>query len=137
MKQEEKSIYDFRKGDLVTRISPMIGDSGPMGEKDYSLVGKKLSYLGIANASVYLSKTADFLISMFTGKDEFTIQLPVELCETGWAYYVEPDFIDSESIPLDDEETLRTEIKKAVKEDNFERAEMLKRKLEEIKKMKK
>jgi hypothetical protein len=135
MKQEEKRIYDFRKGDVITRIRPM-SDYGPMGDKDYNLVGKKVTFLGIANASVYFSKSADFLIAMFTGKSEFTMQLPVELCEDGWAYYVEPDFIDSESMPLDNEETLRSEIKKAVKEDDFERAEMLKIKLEEIKKSK-
>jgi len=134
MRQEEKIIYDFRKGDLITRIKPILGESGPLGDKDYSLVGKKITFLGIANASVYLSKPADFLVAMFTGKDELTFQLPVELCEDGWAFYTEPDFLDSDSLPMDSEEKLKEEIRKAVKDDNFEKAEMLKKKLEEIKK---
>jgi hypothetical protein len=40
MKQEEKSVYDFKKGDVVTRIRPMTGESG----LDYSLVGNSLLY---------------------------------------------------------------------------------------------
>jgi len=134
MIQGEKTIYDFRKGDQITRIKPILGDPGTLGDKDYSLVGKKVTFLGIANASVYLSKAADFLISMFTGKEELTFQIPVELCEDGWAFYTEPDFLDPDSLPMDSEEKLKEELMKAVKDDNFERAEMLKKKLEEIKK---
>jgi len=134
MRQEEKTIYDFRKGDHITRIKPILGDSGPLGDKDYSLVGKKVTFLGIANASAYLSKAADFLIAMFTGEEELTFQIPVELCEDGWAFYAEPDFLDSDSLPTDNEEKLKEELRKAVKDDNFERAEILKKKLEEIKK---
>jgi len=135
MKQEEKRIYDFQKGDVITRIRPMTGEAGALGEKDYSLVGKKVTFLGIANASVYISKAADFLMSIFLGKDEFTVQLPLELCEDGWSYYTEPDFLDSDALPsLDNEKSLVAEIGKAVEEDNFERAEMLKKKLEELKK---
>lgn len=138
MRQEEKRIYDFRKGDVITRIKPIIGEAGTIAERDYSLVGKKITFLGIANASVYLSKAADFLVTLFLGKDEFTIQLPIELCEDGWAYYTEPDFLDSQDLPpLDNEKNLKDEIRKAVEDDNFERAEMLKKKLEDLQNSKK
>jgi hypothetical protein len=133
MKQEEKTIYDFKKGDVITRVKPLIGDSGPLGDKDYSLVGKKVTFLGIANASVYLSKPGDFLTSLLLGKETITIQLPLELAENGWADYIEPDFIDSDAPILEDEESIKKEIGKAVKEDDYERANALKKKLEEIK----
>jgi len=133
MKQEEQTIYSFKKGDVITRIKPLSGDSGPLGDKDYSLVGKKVTFLGIANASIYLSKPGDFLTTLLLGKESITIQLPLELAEKGWSYYVEPDFIDSDSPILDDEETIKKEIQKAVKEDDYERANALKKRLEEIK----
>ena len=133
MKQEEKTIYDFKKGDIITRIKPLISDEGSIGEKDYSLVGKKLTFMGIANACAYLSKQSDLLMTIITGKEDFTIQLPLDLCESGWAIYIEPDFINGEiSVNLDEEDQIRKEIKKAVEADEFERAESLKKRLEEI-----
>lgn len=134
MKQEEKSIYNFKKGDIITRIKPVLDE---MGNKDYTLVGKRVTFKGIANASVYLSREADFLTSIFVGKDNFTIQVPLELYELGWADYIEPDFIDEDSPIFDDEKSLHDEIQKAVKEDNYERADMLKKRLEELKNKKK
>lgn len=132
MKQEEKSIYDFKKGDQITRLKPIIY---PDGEKAFEFVGKSLTFMGIANASVYLSKEADFLASLFIGKDRFTIQLPLEICEDGWGDYIKPDFLDEEDGPvLDDEEKVQKQIKKAIQEDDFEKASELKKKLEQIRK---
>lgn len=132
MKQEEKSIYDFQKGDQITRLKPIVYTDG---DKDFALVGKQLTFMGIANASIYLSKEADFLTALFVGKDKFTLQFPLELCETGWADYVQPDFLDDLDGPIfDDEEKLQEQIKKAVQEDNYEKADELKKKLDKIRK---
>ena len=131
MKQEEKSIYDFKKGDLITRLKPIVYQDG---EKDFAFVGKQLTFMGIANASVYLSKDSDFFTAIFTGKDHFTIQLPLEICEEGWAEYVVPDFLDQDNLVLDNEEKIKAKIKSALDEEDYELAERLKRKLEEIKK---
>jgi hypothetical protein len=137
MKQKEQSIYDFKKGDSITRIRPVIGGSNLTSEKDYSLVGKKVTFLGIANASVYLSKPGDLLTAILLGKDTLTIQIPLELCEDGWSYYIEPDFIDNESSISDDESTIQGEIQKAIKADEYEKADALKKKLDQIKKSRK
>ncbi|MCF7815361.1 MAG: hypothetical protein K9N40_12875 [Candidatus Cloacimonetes bacterium] len=132
MKQEEKTIYNFQKGDSITRIKPIIYQDG---EKDFTFVGKQLTFMGIANASVYLSKEADMLTSLFTGKDKFTIQLPIETCKTGWADYIEPDFLEEgDELFIDDEEKIKKKINNALSEEDYELAERLKKKLEEIRK---
>ena len=134
MNQKSKSIFEFRKGDILTRLKPMQDDDG---FKDFSLVGAKLTFIGIANACVYLSKKSDPLSKIFLGQENIQIKLPLELCEEGWAAYVEPDF--GQENPIDnftDEQAITTEIEKAVEEEDYFRAEALKKKLEEITKNK-
>ncbi len=130
MNQKAKSIFEFRKGDILTRLKPMQDDEG---YKDFSLVGTKLTFIGIVNACVYLSKKSDPLSKIFLGQDTIQIKLPLELCEEGWANYAEPDF--GEENPIDnftDEQAITSEIQKAVEEEDYFRAEALKKKLEEI-----
>ena len=131
MSQKEKRIYEFKKGDIIVKLKPLMDSQD--GFKDYSLVGKKVVFLGIANASVYLSKAADFLTKMFMGIDNNTIQLPLELWEDGWGYYVEPDFIEEESPIMEDEGYLKEQIEEAIKTDDYEKADRLKKKMEELK----
>jgi hypothetical protein len=134
MKQESKTIFDFRKGDVITRLKPMSDDDG---FKDFSLVGTKLTFIGIANACVYLSKKSDPLSKIFLGQDNIQIKLPLELCKDGWSNYIEPDFGEGNSIDnLTDEQAITTEIQKAVEEEDYFRAEALKKKLEELSKNK-
>jgi hypothetical protein len=134
MNQKAKSIFEFRKGDILTRLKPMQDDDG---YKDFSLVGTKLTFIGIANACVYLSKKSDPLSKIFLGQDTLQIKLPLELCEEGWANYIEPDFGQENPIDnLTDEQAISTEIQKAVDEEDYFRAEALKQKLEEITKNK-
>lgn len=131
MNQKSKSIFEFRKGDLITRLKPMQDDEG---YKDFSLVGAKLTFIGIANACVYLSKKSDPLSKIFLGQDTIQIKLPLELCEQGWADYIEPDF--GEENPIDsftDEQAISLEIQKAVEEEDYFKAEALKNRLEQIK----
>ena len=134
MNQKAKSIFEFRKGDILTRLKPMQDDEG---FKDFSLVGAKLVFIGIANACVYLSKKSDPLSKIFLGHDSIQIKIPLELCEQGWSSYIEPDF--GEELSIDDltgEQAITTEIQKAVDEEDYFRAEALKKKLEELSKNK-
>ena len=132
MKQEELNIYNFKKGDVITRLKPIVDEDG---QKDYTFIGRKVTFLGIANASVYLSRDMDFLASLFTGMTKQTIQLPVEMWEDGWAYYVEPDFLDEDSplFGLDEEESLKQQIDDAAKADDYEKADRLLKRLEDLK----
>jgi hypothetical protein len=82
MEQKPRTIYDFRKGDIITRLEPMVDEDG---YKDFSLVGAKVTFVGIANACVYLSKKSDPLSKIFLGQDVMQIKLPLALCEKGWS----------------------------------------------------
>ena len=128
MSQKSKSIYDFKKGDLLTRLKPMVDEDG---FKDYSLVGAKLTFVGIANACIYLSKKSDMFAKMFLGIEISQVKIPIELCQDGWADYIEPEFLDST-----DENAINEEIKKAVDKEDYFKAEALKQKLDQIKKKK-
>jgi hypothetical protein len=130
MEQNIETIYKFKKGDIITRLLPVKDSTN--GSLDYSLVGKKLIFLGIANASVYLTyENANFLLQLFIGKESQTLNYPLALVEAGWGFYVEPDFLITETI--NNEVTIQKQLDKAVENQEFEKAEELKRKLDELK----
>ncbi len=137
MKQEEKTVYDFKKGDEITRLRPIVYE---LGEKDFALVGKKVTFLGIANASVYISKDADFFTTVLTGRNHFNMQIPIEICEDGWALYVKPDFLEDEEtsskLDLSEEEKLEYEMLMATENQEYEKAAILKKKLDKIREKK-
>lgn len=135
--QVEVDIYTFKKGDEITRLKPMVDE---MGEKDYTFIGSRVKFMGIANASIYLSRDLDVLTMLFSGgRTSQVIKVPLELWEKGWAYYVEPDFLDEDEMgfEVDEEAVIQDQIDQAVIEDNFEKAEVLRKRLEELKKQKK
>ena len=133
-------IYDFKKGDIITRIEPSIESDD---FKNYTLIGEKLVFLGIANASIYLSQEINVMLQLFMmGKadNKRTIQLPVELWENGWALYEEPDFLldqETSSPSIEEENYLKRQIEKAIDSDNYEKAVSLKKKLDKLLKNKK
>jgi hypothetical protein len=132
MKQEEKSIYEFKKGDVITRIKPIIDSD--TGHKDYTLIGRKLIFMGIANATIYLAQEFDFLAKILLGMDKNVIQLPVDLWPTGWSYHVEPDFLDEDSMLVDDEQRMQEQLNFAIENQHFEKAEDIRKKLDKLRK---
>jgi hypothetical protein len=132
MNQKPKTIYDFRKGDIITRLEPMVDDDG---YKDFSLVGAKLTFVGIANACLYLSKKSDPISKIFLGQDIIQIKLPLALCEKGWAKYIEPDFLDSSPDDMTEVQAIEEEIQKAVENEDYFKAEALKNRLIELQKL--
>ena len=133
--QEELNIYNFKRGDIITRLKPITDE---IGEKDYSLIGAKLSFLGIANASIYISRPLDVLTMLFSGgRTTQTIKLPLELWQNGWGYYIEPDFLDEDlGLDISEEQALQDQIDQAIIEENYQKAEVLKKRLDKIKKEK-
>lgn len=132
MDQKSKTIYDFRKGDVITRLEPMVDEDG---YKDFSLVGAKVTFVGIANACVYLSKKSDPLSKIFLGLDTMQIKLPLALCDKGWAQYVEPDFLDISPDEMTEIRAIEEEIQKAVEAEDYFKAEALKNRLLELRKL--
>ena len=133
MEQEQLSIYKFKKGDLITRIKPMVDETG---DKDFTFIGGKITFMGIANASIYISRPLDFLAMIFSGRNEQVVQLPLELWENGWAFYIEPDFLDAEP-EMDIESQLEFEFEQAKFDEDYKKADIISKKLDEIRKKKK
>lgn len=128
--QEEVDIFKFKKGDVITRIKPM--KDKDTGHNDYTLIGRKFIFMGIANASIYLAQEFDFLAKLFLGMSKSVIQLPVDLWPTGWAYHIEPDFLDEDSLLIDDESRMKEQLDLAIESQNFEQAEDLRKKLDKL-----
>ena len=132
MNQKEEDIYKFKKGDIITRILPVIDLE--TGKKDYAFVGIKLIFMGIANAAIYLEQELDHFAKVLLGMDKNVFQLPIDLWLNGWAYHIEPDFLDDDSILIDDESKIQDQIDLAIKGDFFEKAAELRIILEEMRK---
>jgi len=130
--QEEVNIFTFKKGDIITRITPIIDQED--GHKDYTFIGRRLIFMGIANATIYLAQEFDQLAQLVLGMEKNVFQLPVDLWPTGWAYHVEPDFLDKNTILIDDEKMMLEQLKMATETEDFERAEDIRKKLEELRK---
>ena len=129
MNQEYKSIYGFKKGDIITRLDPTLSEDG---FKDFSLVGVKLKFLGIANACVYLSRPSNPIFKILLGEDNTQLKIPIALCEEGWSDYIEPSFLE-EREESNEFFILEKEIEKAIKEEDYFKAEELKKKMEKLK----
>lgn len=76
--QDGRSIYDFRQGDILTRVKPAI-----LGTNDFSYRGEALKFIGIANNMIYLEHVDGIL------KGE-TTDLDIERWSDGWDIWVNP-----------------------------------------------
>ena len=82
----ERSIYEFEKGDQITRLKPAKALWESMGG-DRSYIGEKLIFQGIANGVIYLKRTNEIELKIFGDK---LIELPMDIFSENWAYYQDP-----------------------------------------------
>lgn len=101
-------ISEFKKGDIITRVKPTLSLS-------YVGVGVKLEYVGNLNGCVYFK---------LDGYNALMYMIEDLVNDNHWEYYVDP-------YSLLKEENLEEQISKALEEENYELAQMLKRKLDE------
>ena len=147
--QKVMNIYQFKKGDIITRIKPLVETDG---YKNYKYIGSKLEFLGILNATIYLKYVDNKLdknpFAILFGIIDQKIEIPAELWEDGWSYYIEPNFLDEKTDEEKDEELesilnsmdkeeakkyLTDAIQKASEAEEFEKANKLQQKLNELK----
>jgi hypothetical protein len=122
MKQPDQKIYDifhFEKGDNITRIKP--AERPPQSVIDYTHMGKSFILLGTLNGVIYLKENkekVDDLFSIMFGVSKGGItELPIDRWMDGWAYYQEPDFLNT--IPSSNEDELKNKIKEAIEKEDF------------------
>ena len=87
-----KSIYEFKKGDIITRVEPSapLGKGGFFGDEgfqDRSYIGERYILAGIANGCVYLKRTDEIENKIFGDR---LIDLPLDIFENGWNYWIDP-----------------------------------------------
>jgi len=134
IKQEPKSINEFKKGDKITRIQP----SKPvmkMGDEeivDRNFIGTPFIFVGIANGCIYLKKVvSEQAISFFNMFTETPMEPPIinielELFDDGWSYYIDPNSLGEETpIPKLSVKELEAQKKIALEDEDYLTADRL------------
>lgn len=159
MEQTPMSIYDFLKGDKITRMVPSkpIKIFGEETVEDRQYIGEPLIFLGVANGCVYVEREEKpqqkrgggmmidgqegplgFLKMLFGGPGP--INLPLDVWDEGWGHYINPyeigDQTESKYDILDDSslEVLRKQLDIALRKEEYEKADRIKIKITKIKK---
>lgn len=158
MKQKPMSIHEFEKGDLITRIAPSKPFPGLESEdlRDRAYIGIALKFLGVANGCVYVEKIpanpelddmpdiGRFFKAMMGGESG-PINLPLDMWDEGWSYYIDPydigrkldnkfqDLIGKKSHTKVSKSELEEQLKKALDNEEYEKAEKLKKEIKNLK----
>ena len=144
-----KSIYHFKKGDIITRIKPakplpIIGMFGDINgyNNDRSHLGEKLTFIGIANSLIYLQRDKYIDVEII-GTDLINtetkviklLELPLDIFDDGWEFYFDPMNFFNDIIPDKDEitiEDIKEQLNSAILNEDYETANKLKLKLNYI-----
>jgi hypothetical protein len=113
-------IRDFKKGSIITRISP--SENG-----DRSYLGNKLLFIGVANNRIYYKNLTEVSKAVF-GEDRI-FDLAYDWWQSGWEYYVDPKtLMEGEEFKFTDL-SIEQQIERAVEAEDYELAEKLKKQL--------
>ena len=132
-----KSIYEFKKGDIITRVSPSksmgISILNPEGIGDRSYQGEKLIFIGIANGCIYLKRTNELELKIFGDK---LMDLELDIFSEGWDYYIDPNSLleDADETTFVSTDGIKEAIQIAISKENYEAADKLQKTLNKLKK---
>lgn len=149
MKQRPMSIYDFKRGDIITRIQPSKPLPGFDGDdfRDRAYIGTAMKFLGVVNGCVYVERyekpsensedelptIGSFFKMMMRG--DGPINLPLDIWDEGWSYYIDPYTLKAETPDEEPNMTkaeLEREIRKAVEREDFVYADKLQKRLNNL-----
>jgi len=158
MEQLPQSIYDFQKGDIITRVEPSKPIEIFAGEtiQDRQYIGDPLVFLGVANGCVYLEKhipnknEIESEISGFAGLMKMLmgpsgpINLPLDAYDEGWSYYIDPYKIGEDSLKLKakkltnnlskyEKSELEKRLKSALEKEDYHSAKIIQKRLNNLK----
>ena len=132
-----KSIYEFKKGDVITRVEPSktLGKGGffsDEGFQDRSYVGDKLIFVGIANGNIYCKRTCPFELKIL---GEGLVDMALDIFSDGWDLWIDPLTLleDIDETLYVSTDNLQEAINKAIEEENYEAANKLKKLLDKKK----
>ncbi len=152
MEQEILSIYSFTKGDIITRVKPslpikIVGDETI---QDRTYIGEPLVFLGIVNGCAYVEKQESYdmkkdmgeikndplnFFSIFLNKTRGPIILPLDVWDNNWTLYIDPYSlgVQDSSTETADIKILEKQLKLALHEERYERADEIKVQITRIK----
>lgn len=116
-----KTIFEFKKGDKITRIKPANG----FGDRSY--MGDELVLIGIANGQIYFKNNNRFMSSMLG--EEHISNVSLDLWSEGWIEYIDPKTLLEGQEDVISNLSIEKQIEKAVENEDYKLAERLKRKL--------
>lgn len=116
-----KTIFEFKKGDKITRIKPANG----FGDRSY--MGDELVLIGIANGQIYFKNNNRFMNNILG--EEHISNVALELWSEGWIEYVDPKTLLEGQEDVISNLSIEKQIEIAVENEDYELAERLKRKL--------
>ncbi len=142
------NIKTFKKHDIVTRVEPakelqnnktdlftslIFGNTINGGDRSY--IGDKLIFIGVANGCAYF-KQSDYSKYGFGVSSDKLIDLPLDIWSDGWELWIDPKTLLDDSYNYDGKNLnnnnmfdIQKQITKAIEEENYELAEVLKNKL--------
>lgn len=113
-----KTIFDFKKGDRITRVKPSEG----VGDRSY--IGTELIFVGIANAKIY------FKMEGFSIAEDAIYSIDLDLFVDGWEEYVDPQSLLQGSEEVIDRLSIEKQIERAIEREDYELAARLLNKLD-------
>ncbi len=116
-----KTIFEFKKGDKITRIKPANG----FGDRSY--MGDELVLIGIANGQIYFKNNNRFMNNILG--EEHISNVALDLWSEGWIEYVDPKTLLEGQEDVISNLSIEKQIEIAVENEDYELAERLKRKL--------
>ena len=132
-----KSIYEFKKGDVITRVEPSAtlgkgGFFGDSGFQDRSYIGEKFIFVGIANGNIYCKRTCPVELKIF---GDTLVDLSLDIFTDGWDKWIDPYSLleDIDETVYVSTDNLQEAIDKAIEEENYEAANKLKKLLDKKK----
>ena len=134
------NIREFKKGQSVVRTEPakslgnsihfLTGELISLGG-DRSYLGEELIFVGIANGKAYFKPISKFHTMIFG--DEL-LGLPLDIWSDGWELYVNPNtLLESEETIINlSKDNLETELESALKNEDYEKAEKIRKLIENL-----
>lgn len=130
-------ISSFKKGDIITRTEPsaaIFGDNNLLGIDcigSRSYMGDRLKFLGIANNQIYFQFTEGVDLKVLGDKPR---KLPLDAYSEGWDFYVDPKTLleENSEVNILNKNQLLSALEKALETEDYERAEEIKKQLEQF-----
>ena len=105
-----KTIFEFKKGDKITRIKPANG----FGDRSY--MGDELVLIGIANGQIYFKNNNSFMNSILG--EEHISNVALDLWSEGWIEYIDPKTLIEGQEDVISNLSIEKQIEKAVENED-------------------